>query len=500
MQILGKLIVLACAFLWSTSAVLAHSMKEAQEALEKGDYKRHVQLLEELGRQGNGDALDALGKLYATGRIVDLDMKKAHELFEKGYAAGSLYALCHIGMCYEYGEDVKKNPAKAKELWVTAYRKGFDRAPLFLADYYSDKRVYSEAVKLLKESIEHGCADASYELSCMYTDGLGVTKDEKKALALCTNAAKAGSTKAICQLAYNYELGKGGLHTDYKLAKEWAEKGIAKGDGECQAILARLYLDRNYPEANVEKGLALCRKAAEQRIPYALWRLGAHYESGTHVKKDWTKARDCFQLAADRDYGPAQSELGNMLLEGGNGIKPDPKAAYILHLKAAQKGDNYSQYNVGNALRTGIGVKRDSKAACRWYEDAIKNGNPHACNQLAMMYFSGTTDGVAKNEKEGVRLLVKGANMGCPVAQSNLAGDYELGKYFKKDMKQALYWYKKSADQNADNRVPYHIGELYEKGLGVPQDRSVAISYYKRAAKLGNKIAKHRLQELQLNR
>ncbi len=106
--------------------MLARSMKEAQEALEKGDYKLHVQLLEELGLQGNGDALDALGKLYATGRIVDLDIEKAHELFEKGYAAGSLYALCHLGLCYEYGKDAKKNPAKAKELWETADRKGFD--------------------------------------------------------------------------------------------------------------------------------------------------------------------------------------------------------------------------------------------------------------------------------------------------------------------------------------------------------------------------------------
>ncbi|MBX9721824.1 MAG: sel1 repeat family protein, partial [Candidatus Obscuribacterales bacterium] len=174
--------------------------------------------------------------------------------------------------------------------------------------------------------------------------------------------------------------------------------------------------------------------------------------------------------------------------------------AYRLHLKAAQKGDDYAQYNVGNALRTGVGVKRDSKAACRWYEAAVKNGNPHACNQLAIMYFSGTTDGVPKNAKEGVRLLVKGADMGCPFAQSNLSYHYEQGKYFKKDMKQAIYWYQKSADQDADNRVPCQIGELYEKEIGVPKDMTVAISYYERAAKLGNKSAKYRLQELQQNR
>lgn len=471
-------------------------MKEAEQALDDGDYQKHVQLLEERAARGDGDALDALGKLYAAGRIVDFDRKKAHELFEKGYAAGSLSAACHLGWCFEYGVAVAKNPPKARELWELADRKGFACAPLFLSNYYSDKQDYIKAIELIKQSISRDCVEGSYELSHMYANGLGVEKDLHKAQELCAAAAMAGSKRAIYTMAYNYQFGKSGLPIDHELAKQWAEKGCLKGDADCQTLLADMYLYGSGAQRNTEKGLELYRKAVEQRHPWALWCLGKLYERGRFVERSETKARELFQLAAERDYGPAQNELGNIIQKGTDGTKPDPKSAFALYLKAAQKGLDYAQYNAGKALQDGNGVPRDSKTARLWYEAAIKQGNPHACNQLSLMYLRGTTDGITQNEEEGVRLRIKGANLGCPFAQSNLASNYEHGKHFKKDMKKALYWYQKSADQNMEDWVPNHLGELYERGKGVPQNKQLAINYYERAAKLGNESAKRKLQEL----
>ena len=131
-------------------------------------------------------------------------------------------------------------------------------------DYYcSGTKEYTKAIELMEKSITRGCTDASYELSNMYADGLGVAKDEKKAQKLCTDAAEAGSTRAIYELAYNYEYGERGLPIDHKLANEWAEKGIAKGNGDCQALLAHMYVYGTGAQANAEKGLELYRKAVE---------------------------------------------------------------------------------------------------------------------------------------------------------------------------------------------------------------------------------------------
>jgi TPR repeat protein len=236
--------------------------------------------------------------------------------------------------------------------------------------------------------------------------------------------------------------------------------------------------------------------AVEQRNPAALAILGYYYEAGEFVAKDKAKARALYQLAVDRDYGPAQNSLGNMIKYGTDGSKPDPKAAFALYLKAGQKGLSAAQYNTGRSLQDGKGVARNSQSARLWYEAAIKQGNPHACNQLSIMYFDSTADGIAKNTGEAIRLRMKGAKEGCPFAQQSLARDYEQGRYVKKDMSKAVYWYKKSAEEDADKWVAFHLGELYEKGKGVPRNKKLAIAYYKRAAALGDEYSKWRAQRL----
>ena len=57
------------------------------------------------------------------------------------------------------------------------------------------------------------------------------------------------------------------------------------------------------------------------------------------------------------------------------------------------------------------------------------------------------------------------------------------------DYVNAAGWYRKAAlNGHADSQ--YRLGFLYELGLGVPQSRKVAISWYEKAANLGNPYAK----------
>lgn len=112
------------------------------------------------------------------------------------------------------------------------------------------------------------------------------------------------------------------------------------------------------------------------------------------------------------------------------------------------------------------------------------------------MYFDGTTPGINKNTKEGYRLRIKAADLGCPVAQHNLGVDYELGRHFTKDMNKAVTWYKKSANQDNDLAL-YELGRLYMFGIGVPKDLKIAKNYFEKAASLKNEEAQARLEQLQ---
>ena len=54
-----------------------------------------------------------------------------------------------------------------------------------------------------------------------------------------------------------------------------------------------------------------------------------------------------------------------------------------------------------------------------------------------------------------------------------------------KDDRQAVYWYRKAADQGNAN-AQYNLGVMYENGEGVAKDDKQAVYWYRKAADQGN--------------
>ncbi|GBC10321.1 hypothetical protein RclHR1_09520006 [Rhizophagus clarus] len=69
----------------------------------------------------------------------------------------------------------------------------------------------------------------------------------------------------------------------------------------------------------------------------------------------------------------------------------------------------------------------------------------HAINRLGCCYKFGI--GMNIYLQKAFELYQKAANLGNIKAQFNLGKIYENGKGVEKDMDQAIFWYKKSADQ-----------------------------------------------------
>ena len=64
---------------------------------------------------------------------------------------------------------------------------------------------------------------------------------------------------------------------------------------------------------------------------------------------------------------------------------------------------------------------------------------------------------------------------------------YQSGIKVEKDLKEAIYWYTKSAEQgNAD--AQYNLAVCYDNGNGVERNLDMAIEYYKKAAEQGNEM------------
>jgi TPR repeat protein len=88
------------------------------------------------------------------------------------------------------------------------------------------------------------------------------------------------------------------------------------------------------------------------------------------------------------------------------------------------------------------------------------------------------------------------AEKGDPTAQLNLGSNYYQGWFGKpKDYGLALKWFQKAADQG-NGMAQYYIGEMYELGLGVKEDRAQAVHWYSIAANSGERWAVTAIKDL----
>ncbi|MEY6432121.1 sel1 repeat family protein [Thioalkalicoccus limnaeus] len=80
--------------------------------------------------------------------------------------------------------------------------------------------------------------------------------------------------------------------------------------------------------------------------------------------------------------------------------------------------------------------------------------------------------------------LLPKAQQGNAVAQTHLGEIYERGLGLPaRDYERAAEWYRKAAEQGHE-AAQIRLGALYERGLGVPQDRQAALEWYRRASGL----------------
>jgi hypothetical protein len=120
-------------------------------------------------------------------------------------------------------------------------------------------------------------------------------------------------------------------------------------------------------------------------------------------------------------------------------------------LRAAERGDVHSQFNLGWMYAEGRGVPQNYKQAVYWYAKAAKQGDASAQFNLGMLYDKG--EGVARDHKQAVYWYAKAAEQGIAVAQYNLGLMYDRGEGVIQDFKQAYLWFSLAAAQGLENAV-----------------------------------------------
>ncbi len=254
-----------------------------------------------------------------------------------------------IGVMFEKGISVVRNPSRARGYYERAARSG---------DAYGE-----------------------YSLGRAYLTGLGGNKSRPKAMTLIRRAAEKGLVGAMFLLGNEERRSRRG---DKARAVHWIERAATAGYVPAQSLFGHLLAEGEGVTKDAEKALEWTRKAAEKGDVGAQNRLGSFYLTGQGTASDAKQAAVWFTKAADQGHIGSQTELGKLYAEG-NGVAKRPHEALKWLRRAAQRGDARALYELGRMHEKGAGVKASENRARLYFRMAAKKGSVAARDKLAEM-------------------------------------------------------------------------------------------------------------------
>ena len=225
--------------------------KELQELIEKAE-------------QGEVDAQNNLGTMYANGEGVPQDYKEAMKWYRLAAEQGDAFAQYALGDMYANGQGVSQDEGEAVKWYRMAAEQGDAFAQCALGVMYADGRGVSqdegEAMKWFRMAAEQGDAFAQYALGDMYADGRGVSQDEGEAVKWYRAAAEQGDVLAQNNLGWLHATAKDPKFRDPKKAIEYAKKAVEGSQGKEPGYLDTL-AEAYYSNREYDKAILTIRKA-----------------------------------------------------------------------------------------------------------------------------------------------------------------------------------------------------------------------------------------------
>ena len=286
---------------------------------------------------------------------------------------------------------------------------------------------------------------------------------------------------------YLYQIG---VPSDIDLAIDWLLKAAEHGCIKAYTLLADCYIDRRKSEddyISALKWLVPAEKAGDNHARYLLWVL---YENGLGVPRDEAAALKWLVSSADGGHSLAQYHLGRAY-RYGRGVEADRDKSFELYKKAADNGYSHAAYmlawewhTISSEEKTEEKKLAADRNALYWSDRAIEMGYSNAELMKALTYIYGSL--ALRDEEKAAPTIIRLAEEGCPLAQSELANLYRTGSGVEQDSQKRIFWLKNAALGGVDTSAQ-SLGIVFRKGQeGVEADPAKAREWFELAVDLGN--------------
>lgn len=461
------------------------------ESKHSTNHKLGVLWLKKSANQNNPKAQFLLGQLYLEGKKVEPDYAIALELIDKAAKNNYTPAMHQIALMYQEGHGVEKNEELAKQWQEKAgpvpEEQVEEKKWITLKPEIAKKR----AIAWIMNDKKPTTSFANFKLSGILWDWSSKISQNPNAQNLFPKMLKVKSTKIF---AYKFDTID---PRTIKMSEMIDIIGKLKyGDSKRRLFYPKYSLpkDSNKPET-----LKKIIKLAELGYAPSQFKLAQLYQSGKQVEKDYNKALDLYLKAAAQRYSKAEYNLGIMYLKG-IGVEKNYNTAFNWLEKSAFRGNSFAQFTLGLIFENGIVNKKsgqkltsDKSYARNMYSLASTNNFPNAQYRLAELHLSGIFNEISSVSdkkilhQEIVELYESAVKNGISDAELSLAFYYVESNDPKKQK-----WAYKVASNLAESDNPFAIfllAILYDRGIGVDEDRSEAIDLYQKSVLFDNPVA-----------
>ena len=439
----------------------AKTFKERQKRALAGDWLAQI----------------ALGDAWYKGETGKKDARLAHYWWRKSQTAygQDSYTLYNLGVLYDSGEGVARNPQRAAQYYTAAARLNDNDARYNLAHlyHYGDGVPRSDIIAhyWLTKAAAHE-RDAMTALGMLYQKSGTDDGTQMRASYWLEQAAMRGDAQAQYELFWRSRYGYG-IEKNQETANRWLQQAAENGNVEAQYRLGVCYYNGCFAEFRQDKrtGREWLEKAAAQGDSDMRFLIGMEYFFGS----DYDDARRWLQpvVTSESDYASMAVSLLDTIDRAQDKKRPaapantaasprdaiaepprDPAAEAAEWQRRAEAGDARAQYQLYFRYSLGDGVKQDQETANRWLQQAAGNGDADAQYWLGERYYDGGS-GFGKDRAAAFMWLEKAAAQGGRGEQSHVGWRY----YSNGDYDNARRWLQKAADQG-DSTAKFYLKKI----------------------------------------
>lgn len=421
----------------------------------------------------HGDAIYKMMEARILGYATDttlLDKPLALRLFQEVGDEPGYENYDNIATSYIYGEFTPVDTALAVRYWYRGARKKDVASINNLCRYHS--------INDNTDSVEY-YYKLGYELESTQAAGYYAQKafeagDYQTEIRYALQGADWGDEELRVAAGRTYmEMG------DADNARRCFDMAVANGNHDAYVFKASLAAS---VDGNQKQALRFLEEGGRKGSSDCWLSLGSYYES--LEKPNFRKAAECYEMAS---VPQADYQLARLYLNGSFDTLPATRArGHQLLLRSAQAGNRDGMYALGYDYQQGIGCEQNLDSALYWFRQLADQNDGVSLMQLAVAYEHGR--GVEPDTAMAMQYYQRAGEAGISDGYAYLGDFYRNGtSTMAPDSARAYELYQQAAAIENDNAAGlYYVGDCYLRGIGVQKDTTLALPYFRDAAKAGS--------------